>query len=219
MIIPLTLQEQFLEQYQQLTSGLYEIEELRAIEDHLEAGASVLDLGAGVGFTSAAAMLAGARSVHAVEANKDLIPCIEEFLRTNCAGHQYSIQNAIAAESREHHKLFRRTNFLASSIFANGDLPVVEERLDVPSFSVDELLAEGAYSFLIMDIEGAEIEALMSSRLNGIQTLVVEVHPHLYSREKINQVVSRLGHDLGLNLAQIYAYSQIGETFVFKRAW
>ena len=43
-----------------------------------------------------------------------------------------------------------------------------------------------------MDVEGAEIELLANSKLNGVVQMIVELHPHITGDEKIFYLNERL---------------------------
>jgi len=69
----------------------------------------------------------------------------------------------------------------------------VGERQKLESVSIQKLIDELQPSFLIMDIEGAEVD-LASERLNlhSLKKLCIEMHPHIVGDEAITELIANL---------------------------
>ena len=62
----------------------------------------------------------------------------------------------------------------------------------VQSAALDDILEEINPDTIIMDVEGAEVDLLGSSKLNGIKQMIVEIHPHIVGEEKISRLNQKL---------------------------
>ena len=67
------------------------------------------------------------------------------------------------------------------------------KKVIVESDAFDDILNKIKPDTIIMDVEGAEIDLLGSSRLTSVTQMIVEIHPHIVGDEKILQLNQKLG--------------------------
>lgn len=178
-----------------LVEGKYEQAERKALEFLLEPADRVLECGAGAGFLGVCAQkLCPGISYVAVEANPQLQPLIAANQALN--GVSFHVISGAVAESSGNADFLVMENFMASQILSEVDTVKTgvsaAQVLAVPQFGLNELLASTGANFLIMDIEGAEYAALLSSILPGVNKLLVELHPALLSRQRIAAILRHL---------------------------
>jgi FkbM family methyltransferase len=167
-----------------LYAGIYEQPEREVLLASLKPDDVVLEVGAGCGFiTTVAAGLA--REVRSFDANPELVPFARATVAHN--GRTATVENAVlarepAAETVPFHVA---TEFWTSSL-----LPVPGARVvDVPL--LDFSTARDGCSYLIVDIEGGEIE-LLGGDLSGVRAICVECHPALVGARQITKMLASL---------------------------
>ncbi|MBP2237137.1 FkbM family methyltransferase [Sinorhizobium kostiense] len=168
---------------------VYEDTERNILLKILKRGHKVVELGTGLGFISLlAARICGSENVNTYEAN----PAIESLIRENFRLNNIEPQLHMRAVTRDGRKLSFNAadNIISSSSFERG---VSGRTLDVDSEAFSEVLRAHSPDVLIMDVEGGEYELLMSDNLGPIEHILVELHPHIIGREKVNEIRSHLG--------------------------
>ena len=80
---------------------------------------------------------------------------------------------------------------LSSSLF---DRKMSHKIVIVERDAFDDILNKIKPDKIIMDVEGAEIDLLGSSRLTSVTQMIVEIHPHIVGDEKILQLNQKLEH-------------------------
>lgn len=167
----------------------YEAREAAIAADLLRDGDRVVELGAGVGYVAAHAMQ-GRNGIDwlAVEANRVLIPLIEETARLN--GLSLGILHAACgAQEGEVALTLSARGFWAASL---RDMHDATGTVRVPGIRGAELIRERAPDMLIMDIEGAEYAILAEADLSGIDRLLVEFHPAMSDDAEHTATLARL---------------------------
>ncbi len=183
----------------QLRAGRYEMLEARHLPAMIEPGERVLDLGAGIGFLSTLVALQGrAATVVAVEGNPDAVDYIRRLLAFN--GVTAEVRHAAIAPEKTsdtlpfhvHHDLW------ASSLIplkAKARRGVVE----VPAFTLAELIAEHRPSLLVIDLEVLRCFApdprrpdapdlLHRMTLGDVPKVLIEVQPKDFGLKEIKRV-------------------------------
>lgn len=193
-----------------LYRGSHECEERDIVRKHLTPDDRVLEFGSGLGLVSViCCQIVGAENVVTYEAN----PVMESMLRTTFALNNVAPDlrmKMIAVESGD--KTFFVTDRFVVSSQINHQKDARELR--IPSDSFQDVLAEVKPTFLIMDIEGAEVDlADESIELSGVNKVCVEVHPTIAGDERTSQFIQSLltrGFQLELS-------SSRGDVLFFRR--
>ncbi|MBI2961667.1 MAG: FkbM family methyltransferase [Betaproteobacteria bacterium] len=172
----------------QIFFGEYEAKEAEIVSRRLADDDVVMEVGAGIGYLSAlCARRLGNGRVFAYEANPALLEIIAATHREN--GVAPSVRNALLAEGAGKRTLFIEPEFWASSALAGSGAaqPIVVEQADL-----NAELAAVCPTFLIVDIEGGEIEFFALARLDGVRKICVETHPGMASDASLSKLFSRL---------------------------
>lgn len=168
--------------------GIYEEFECCMVEKNIRQGDRVLEIGTGIGLVSLlATSKAGEGNVLSCEAN----PALEAVIRGNYALNNWQpnlLMKAVTADGRD--LVFHQDpNVLSSSSFdRNLNLNIIT----VPSVAMREVMALHKPNVLIVDVEGGEIEILPSVDLSDVNVIIIELHPHIVGKEKIDALL----HDL-----------------------
>jgi FkbM family methyltransferase len=164
----------------------YEVPELIILRNTLTPTDRVLEVGGGIGFLSAyLAQVCGDANVTMVEANPELEPIIRRNHALNGVAPRLISAVATCGEC-ESATLYLAKNFWATSTMGGKNREVV-----VPAVNLNRLIEELKPTYLILDVEGAEVEMAPALRLDGVQKLLVEVHAHLTGNDKANAMVQQ----------------------------
>lgn len=197
-----------------LRTEVYEAKEATAIEKLIRKGDVVMELGGGIGFMSTlVATKTRAKSVHAFEANPQLIPYIQQVHALNKAQKAQVTHAVLGAENGEA-TFYVRPNFLASSLSPMEDDTDVTE-VKVPALDVNAVIADLKPTVLICDIEGAEVDLLPQMDLTGLRAVVIETHPQWIGKDGIRKVFRCLD-DAGLVFFPRWSH---GKVAVFRSDW
>ena len=159
--------------------GYYEAPELACLQRALTPSDVVLELGTGLGFLAAfCARRVGSDRVFTFEANPGLRPLIEETFRLN--GVAPRLESVMLGPARGRHAFYVERDFWISST-RRGPRPV--EVLDVPVWALNEELERRHPTVLIIDIEGGEVELIEYMRLDGVRSVIIELHPRVIGVE------------------------------------
>jgi len=144
----------------------------------------VVDLGSGTGYVTAVAASI-AREVRSYEAD----PRMAQVARTTLArnGLTARVENAVLARS----PTGQATEFSRLDDFWSSRLEPVNgaQHIQVP---VLDLLGDlDGCSYMIVDIEGAEVDVLAGD-LPGVRAICVETQPQLTSNRRINEMLTAL---------------------------
>lgn len=151
--------------------GSYEAKEIEIISKRLSADDIVLEVGSGLGFLSAyCAKHIGSSRVFTYEANPDLIPVIAATHEQN--GVSPTVINALLGRGEGTRKFHLERDFWASSAHRDGGQTITVRQIDLCSE-----LARIKPSFLIVDIEGGELEFFSEADLSSVRKICVETHP------------------------------------------
>src|ERR1700737_4546397 len=155
-------------------SRKYEVEDLEVVRACIKSDDRVIELGACMGIVSCVTnKILGDKTRHVVvEANPFCISILHRNRDLNQCG--FLIENCAVSQQREVTFHVNPAMIVASSLQRKTDLPV-----RVPARLLSELDARyGPFTALIIDIEGAELETIESSRdlLCRYRLVVVELH-------------------------------------------
>ncbi len=169
----------------------YERSEFAILKATLSKSDKVLEIGGGVGFVAVlAARIVGEDRVTVYEANDAIIASAKQTLALN--GISVDIRNtAIVPDSYQDIsvKFHIHKDFWASSLASTDcDVRVVE----VNAAPLSEAIAELSPTFLIIDVEGAEVDILTGADLPGVSKICLEIHPDAVEPQKISAMIGSL---------------------------
>src|SRR5215207_4951355 len=169
----------------QLAGGTYEQPELDALRAKLRPDDVVMELGAGIGVLSAyCARVVGSPNVFTFEANPALEEPIRALYRENDVSP--SLEICVLGGRHTEERLHVHDSFWASSTVASrGSSSTITVRAR-PFEAVRRVVGP---TFLIVDIEGGELDLLPSLSLDGIRTVVIELHPDVIGEESCAAVL------------------------------
>ena len=180
--------------------NFYEAPEMIILARTLEPQDRVLELGGGVGYVSSyLAQVCGNRNVVSVEANPTLAPLIARNHRLN--GVSPTVVNAAVGDGGSI-EFVPHENFWSGSTAREG-----KKTIQVPTVGIESLIIAHRPSFLIMDIEGAELTELPKVDFTNIDKVLLEVHPQIYGLAKANDILRLMlsaGYDLNFRNSDAY---------------
>lgn len=166
----------------------YEAKEVEIVERRLGAEDTVMEVGAGIGFLSAlCAKRIGSDRVVTYEANPALLPLIAETHRRN--GVSPRVENALLARGDGECSFFVEPEFWASSARA---VTTAAREIRIPQRDLNAALATHRPTFLIVDIEGGELDFFAYARLDGVRKICVETHPGILSDAELSGLFAGL---------------------------
>jgi len=176
---------------QRLYDEGYERDERQALERTLRPGDRVLELGSGIGYMSAvAARRIGGDRVTTCEANPDLIPMIERVHQCNGVGP--TVLHGVMARDPGNGtcRFYSHRDIWSSSLLepAKGPFEVVT----VPTLHWQSELDRLQPSYLLMDIEGGEIELLQLLDCTSVERMLIEFHPNKTGQAGVDRVFAHL---------------------------
>lgn len=167
-----------------ILKGYYEKRERSIIDATIAGDDVVLDIGGGIGFI-ATYCAQRCHRVHTVEANPELIPVIERTLRAN--GAHATVRHGILAGEPGTADFTIADQFWASS--ANGgDGRTVE----VPRLDVRALEREVRPTYVVIDIEGGEVDLIPLLTLDTVDKLCIEIHGDVVGEAAIEALIADL---------------------------
>jgi FkbM family methyltransferase len=174
----------------QIIRHQYEEAELSILDATLTPEDSVLELGAGIGLTSifCAKRIGDGAKVHALEANPALVPVLERNFQLN--GVRPDFHSMAAAKETGEVEFALDRSYTSSGLHGRPSETV--ERVRLPAAGFQELLDRYSPSYLIMDIEGGEIDLLPGANLSCVRKICLEVHPEIVGDAAISGVVAGL---------------------------
>ena len=164
--------------------GFYEKHEQTILDATLSDRDVVLDIGGGIGFI-ATFCAQRCQVVHTVEANPELIPVIERTLRAN--GASATVHHGILAADSGTASFTIAPQYWASSANAGTGRTVEVPRLDARA-----LEREVRPTYIVMDIEGGEIDAIPALELGTVEKLCIELHANVVGEPAIEALVADL---------------------------
>lgn len=171
-----------------LYRGEYEGGELAAVRQFLRDDDVVLELGAGIGFiTLYCAARVGADRVFSFEANRRLEPLLQSNFRENRL--YPHLEFAILAQDEGEVDFHLEDEYWSSSRIRRTDDALA---VRVPSKSVNREIRRIDPTFLIMDIEGGEVELVPLIDFHHIQRVMIELHPYVVGEQATTKMLNHL---------------------------
>ncbi len=169
----------------------HEAEERAIVLRNLEPTDTVLECGAGMGVvTTLCCQQIGSERVHAFEANTKLEPVLRKTFELNQVSPHLEMK-MVSLDGGEQ-AFFASDRFVVSSRYDNSEQYRGEQQR-LESVSIQGLIDELKPSFLIMDIEGAEVDlASKTLDLQSLKKLCIEMHPHIVGDEAITDLIANL---------------------------
>jgi FkbM family methyltransferase len=147
-----------------------------------------MELGAGTGYmTTAACRIVGSDNVVAYEADPKMIEIAEQTFKLNEVAP--TLINAVLGDREGSTDFYiDRQAFTLSTTKPRADCA----RISVPMTSFEDALAAHQPSYLMVDIEGGEIELLAHGLPAHVRSLCVEAHPGVVGEQAIAEMVGTL---------------------------
>ncbi|OGA00507.1 MAG: hypothetical protein A2Z64_02460 [Betaproteobacteria bacterium RIFCSPLOWO2_02_67_12] len=166
----------------------YEDKEIEIVAKRLASDDVVMEVGAGIGFLSAyCAKRIGSERVFAYEANPALMELIAATYRAN--GVAPTVRNVLLARGEGTREFHVEPEFWASSALpGSGNARTIR----VPQADLNSELQRVRPSFLIVDIEGGEIEFFELADLATVRKICVETHPAIHSSAALSKMLGGL---------------------------
>lgn len=199
--------------WKHIRKGGYERPEIDALSALVRPGDRILELGTGMGIVSGVvARQHPDVSIEAYEANPALIEPILELHELNGIKN-VRVHNAILLPTGDTTpmRFNLHSNFTESSI---SDAISSEASIDVPVRDFRTILAEFRPDILVCDIEGAEEHVFDGVDLGGLRAVVIELHPHLISRDATERIYDTCA-EAGLAPSDAHSSHQV---VAFERA-
>lgn len=175
-----------------ILKGWYEGGEVRLIDAFVSPSDRVIELGSGIGLTTmAVAKIVGSNSVFPYELNPYLIDWSSfNFSRNGLEieAQQFALlpQSMIDGDTIDFHI---HKNFWGSSLLAReGTI----ETIAVPTLALEQAIAQHSANTLLIDIEGAETDLLMQTKLDSIEKIIMEIHYGIAGRQKTDDMIRHL---------------------------
>lgn len=199
-----------------LRANRYEAKESQCVLKLVRDEDTVIELGAGIGFMSTlVATHRNIKSVHAFEANPDLIPYIRSVHEANGLTNAH-VTNALLGPRKGSADFYIRNNLLSSSMEPlEGDTPETTKKVKVDVMNARQTFKDIGANILIADIEGAESILLPQLDLTGLRGAMIELHPQYIGPQGVNAVF-RAMMDAGL---AYYARGSTNKVVCFRRSW
>ena len=171
-----------------LFNGTYEDHERFFVEKYVKKNSRILEIGCGIGLVSLVARkICTDGYILSYEAN----PQMEKLIRKNYALNNLvpNLEMKAVSVHGEKVEFYIDPEVLSSSLF---DRKLSHKKAVVESDALDDILKRIEPDTIIMDVEGAEVDLLASSKLIGVAQMIIEIHPHIVGDDKISQLNQKL---------------------------
>ena len=196
----------------QLLQNAYEAPEINALTNLINEGDRILELGTGLGIVSGiASQIKDNITIETYEANPNLIEHIHALHALNGIKN-VQVNNAMLTPN----PTVETRPFHLHQFFPEGSVietERTEDTIDVPVQDLNAVISRFSPSVLVCDIEGAEADIFSGADLNGIRAIILEIHPHLISRQAVKQIYD------SCIAAELYPVQDLSDALViaFKR--
>lgn len=184
----------FKKQARDFYADRHEAEERHVIRQRLRSTDIVLELGSGMGIvTTTCCQIAGSDSVFTFEAN----PKMEEVLRKNFDLNHVSphLTMAMISAAEGTDEFHVSDKFLLSSRYESATRVsrAHVECTTVPTVSLQNVIKKVRPTFLVVDIEGGELELLNTSiDFSSVERMCIEFHPHIIGDAECGKIIDAL---------------------------
>jgi len=166
----------------------YEAKEVEIVSRRLESHDVVMEVGAGIGFLSAlCAQRIGSERVFAYEANPSLMPVIRTTHEAN--GVSPTVHNVLLAKGEGVRTFYVEDEFWASSAVGGSSNA---KAIEVRQADLNTEIAAISPTFLIVDIEGGEIEFFATVDLSKVRKICVETHPGVLTDAQLSDMFRQI---------------------------
>jgi FkbM family methyltransferase len=181
-----------------LREGDYEARECHAMFRIVRRDDVVLELGTGIGYTSALiALNKPVRAVHTFEANPALLGYIAHLHQVNGVTNVTVHNEILAPKAGRPVNFYVRKQILASSLDRDKGPDTIQRVEKIPVVDINTVLEKIRPTILICDIEGAEATLLPAARFRTLRGAVIETHPQWTGPEGVRAVFDSM-HRAGL---------------------
>lgn len=192
-----------------IRSGRYETPEARKIGKITQAGDTVLEIGAGIGFMSALMLRdPNVEKLVSYEANPLLLPKIEQTIRENgIATDNFDLRNGVltsdgATGTVDFHV---HQDFWASSL---RKTPATIRSVPVPLHDFNAVLRTEKPALIVCDIEGGERALFSGADLSGVRAVYIELHQRVFGGAGMRNVFNTF-HKQGFHYDQTHSQGAI----------
>lgn len=170
----------------------HERDERTIVERHLRPDDIVLELGAGLGLvTILCCQRVGSERVFTFEANRQLEPVLRRNFALNGVSPQLDLRMVSLTSGTQAFHIAER--FIQSSRLPPSGASAASSSTQVDAVALGDVLARIRPTFLVMDIEGGELDlADPQVDLTGVRDICLELHPHLIGDDGVSRVVAAL---------------------------
>lgn len=171
-----------------ILAGRYESKEATQVEKLLKEGDRVLEIGAGLGFISTiAARDPRTEKVLCYEADPRLIEYIKAVHSLNGIKNA-AVENAALTTTHNGGGLtfYVRRDFWGSSLSREAGDYI--SSVEIPSRNFNEVIQQFKPTFVICDIEGAELDLFLNSSLFGVTRVLMEIHSRVIGRSGVKKL-------------------------------
>lgn len=171
-----------------ITSGRYESKEADQVEKLLKDGDRILEIGGGLGFISTiAARDPRVRSVLCFEADPRLVSYIKAVHELNDIKKVKVHNSALVTNlSKTELTFYIRKDFWGSSFSQKAG--EYESTATVPTQSFNQVVESYRPTFIVCDIEGAELDLFLNARLLGVTRVLMEIHSRVIGRVGVKRL-------------------------------
>lgn len=171
-----------------IRAGRYESKEATQVEKLLKDGDRVLEIGSGLGFIST---IAGrdprTEQVLCFEADPRLIPYIRSVHELNGVEKATVRNEALTTNlSQKEMTFYIRKDFWGSSFSQNAG--EYESTASVNCRSFNDVVQEYRPTFIVCDIEGAELDLFYHAGLFGVTRVLMEIHSKVLGRTGVKRL-------------------------------
>jgi FkbM family methyltransferase len=162
----------------------YEIDEHVILDSFLRPDDTVMELGTGLGYLSIlCAKRVGSERVYTYEANAELErPVHRNYVLNGVSPHfEICILGARAGEQT----LYVEHDMWGSSTLRRS---VAARAVTVPMRSLNDELRRVRPTLLVVDIEGGEGDLIRFVELDGVERVLIELHPHIIGADRVAEV-------------------------------
>jgi hypothetical protein len=179
-----------------LVSGLYEKSERELIINTLNIGDQVIEMGGSIGVITALirSRIGDEGRVVSIEASSELTMISRSWLNKYAnlkivKGFGFPV--LIAPEKYHFSQFITDGNSLGGLVTLDSNLKKGSDIFDLQKIQDDFAILPNA---LVIDIEGSEVVFTEKDILlpNQINVIIIELHPHIYGFEKMNQIIEAI---------------------------
>lgn len=164
-----------------IVRGRYEAGERELLRTALNDDDVVMELGTGIGvLATLCARRVGSHRMYTFEANPGLMGVARETFDLN--GVAPTIENRILGATPGTREFFLEKHFWSSSTVRRSK---DAQAVSVPQTPLSEAIGRCRPTFLIVDIEGGEIEVLPQIVASGVGKVLIELHPHVVGADAV----------------------------------